>query len=114
MRITGSTTTLAFAAALLIELLNYFFVGYPAGAHRPAVPTDWFVAVAAQWDLLHLPGIFALNRFAFLRDHMLLGAIVLFLSGWLDTALLLAACIWPIQLLLKVLRRSLRPLNTEN
>jgi hypothetical protein len=113
MRITGSTTTLAVAAALFIELANYFVVGYPAGAHL-AVRKGWFGAIAAQWYLLHLPGIFAVNEVRFLRAYSSLGSIVLFLSGWLDTALLLAAFIWPVQLVLRVFRRSLGSLETES
>jgi hypothetical protein len=113
MRRMGSTTKLALAVELLLELVNYFVVGYPAGAHL-AVREGWFGATAAQWYLLHMPGIFALNESRFLRADGSLGSIVLFLSGWLDTALLLAACIWPVQLILRVFRRSPGPLKTEN
>jgi hypothetical protein len=111
MRMTGSTAKLAIAVALLIELVNYFVVGYPAGAHL-AIRGSWSGVTAAQWYLLHLPGIFTLNEFRFLRAHSSLGSIVLFLSGWIDTALLLAACIWPVQLILRVFKRSPGPLKT--
>lgn len=104
MRI-GSPTRLALAAALPLELANYFIIGYPAGTHL-AVPGDWLVKVAAQWYLLHLAGVFALNRFDFLRNHGFLGSLVIFLSGYLATALLLAAALWPVQLLLRIFRRG--------
>ena len=109
----GSTTKLALAGALLLELANYFVVGYPAGAHL-AVREGWFGAIAAQWYLLHLPGIFALNEVGSLRTYSSLGSIVIFLSGWLDTAVLLAACIWPVQLVLRIFRRSLGQQETES
>jgi hypothetical protein len=96
MRI-ASPTRLALLAALPIELANYFIVGYPAGTHL-ALPNCWFVKVAAQWYLIHLAGVFALNRFDFLRDHAFMGSVVLFLSGYLATALLLAMAFWPVQI----------------
>ena len=109
-----STATLALAAALLLELVNYFVIGYPAAGAHFAMSKGWFLAVAGQWYLLHLPGIFILNEFQFLRTYRILGAIVLFLCGWLDTALVLAACIWPAQMILRVCKRSIRPLRSEH
>ena len=108
---TGATTTLALAAAFPLELVNYFVIGYPAGTHL-TIHKDWFAAIAAQWYLLHLPGIFAVNALELLRTYRGLGSMVIFLCGWFDTALLLTICIWPIQLLLRALKRPLRPLKT--
>jgi hypothetical protein len=108
-----STTKLALAAALVLELANYFVVGYPAGAHL-AVRKGWFGAIAAQWYLMHLPGIFALNEIRFLRTNRSLGSIVLFLSGWLDTTLLLAAFVGPVQLVLRVFGTPLGPPKIES
>jgi hypothetical protein len=113
MRTMRATTTLALVAALPLELVNYFFVGYPAGTHF-AIRKDWFVAIAAQWYVLHLPGIFALNEFGFLRDFRSVGAIVLFLSGLLDTTLLLAVLIWPALMILRILRYPPLPLKPGN
>jgi hypothetical protein len=113
MRITRSTTTPALVAALPIELANYFVIGYPAGAHL-IVPAKWFAAVAAQWYVLHLPGLFALNRFAFLRNHVVLGSTVMLLSGYLDTALLLAVLIWPLQAALRCFNSLLWPPKAEH
>jgi hypothetical protein len=105
---TRSTTKLALAAALPLEFVNYFIVGYPAGAHL-AVPTQWFQTIAAQWYVLHLPGLFALNQFDFLRNYAALGATVMLLSGYLDTAVLLAAFLWPVQVLLRALKKPSQP-----
>jgi len=109
-----STATLALAAALLLELVNYFVIGYPAAGTHFAMSKGWFLAVAGQWYLLHLPGIFILNEFQFLRTYRILGSIVLFLTGWFDAALVLAACIWPFQIILRACRKSIRPLRTEH
>jgi hypothetical protein len=107
-----STTRLALAAALPVELVNFFVVGYPAGKHL-SVPDGWFAVVAGQWYLLHLPGLFLVNEISFLRHSAFLAGACMFLSGYVETTLLLAAVILPLRLLLNATGRQDRLLRAE-
>ena len=104
MRTLLATTKSALVAALPFELLNFFVVGHPAGKHHAL--EGWFAAVAAQWYVVHAPGIFVLNSIEFLRHRQNLGELVLFLSGWSVTALLVAIFIWPALMVVRTLRLS--------
>ena len=113
MGMFGSTAKRALVAAFPVELVNYFVVRYPAGSHLP-VREDWFQAVAAQWYMFHLPGVFALNEFGVLRNSRLLGHAVLFLSGWIDTAILLFLALLLVEVALGIIRELIRKPNAEN
>jgi hypothetical protein len=104
MRTLRATTKWALVAALPVELLNYFAVGSPADKHHAL--EGWFAVIAAQWYLIHLPGTFILNAAEFLRTRQSLGSLVLFLSGWIVTALLLAIAIGPALMVFSAFRRS--------
>jgi len=112
MRMLGSTAKRALVAAIPLELLNYFVVGYPAGSHL-RVREDWFQAVAAQWYTFHLPGVFALNEFDVLRNTHFLGHAVLFLSGWIDTAILLFVMILLVEVSIEIVRELIRKPGAE-
>jgi len=107
MGMLGSTAKRALVAAFPVELVNYFVVRYPAGNHLP-VREDWFQAVAAQWYTFHLPGVFALNAFSVLRNVRFLTHAVLFLSGWIDTAILLFLILLLVELTLGIVRELIR------
>ena len=65
-------------------------------------------AVALQWYVLHLLGIIAGDRSIYLREHHPILAVVLFLTGFIDTTLLLLAIFW----LTRLARRTLRKLSS--
>ena len=85
-----SPIKLALVVALLIEWLNLRFFAFPIDVGLPAnIP--WYTRLLAdQWLLLHLPGVVSLSlldRFGWQRfDYF-----VLFLSGYVETVLLLIA-----------------------
>jgi len=113
MGMLASTAKRALVAALPLELVNYFVVGYPASSHLP-VREELFQAVAAQWYMFHLPGVLTLNELGVLRNSRFLGHAVLFLSGWIDSAVLLVLIMLLVQVTLGVIRESIGKRNTEN
>lgn len=98
---------LALALSLPLEAINFWVIGYPAGSHALSHAAQ-YAAIALQWYVLHLPGIIAGDRIIFLREHHPILAIVLFLSGFIDTALLLLFLFW----LAGLVRRTLRKLSS--
>ena len=88
-----SRVKLAFMAALPVEFLNFFLVGYPASPSSVSSASH-VPAIALQWYLFHLPGLIASDRSLFLRQHARLDALVLFAAGYIGTALFLALVLW--------------------
>jgi hypothetical protein len=88
-----STTRLALFTAIPFEAVNYWFVGFPVSAHILSTHS-WYVFVAFQWYLLHLPAVFLLTWSEPLRTNSFLGQTLLFLCGLIDTAFLIAAAIF--------------------
>lgn len=80
----------ALIAAIPIEIVNFWVVGYPAGSSGLSSSSQ-SAALALEWYLLHLPGVIASDRSVFLRYHPKLESAVLFLSGYICTAILVAA-----------------------
>jgi putative effector of murein hydrolase LrgA (UPF0299 family) len=99
-----SPIKLALLGAIPIEALNLIFFAFPLGTGLPAnIP--WYTRLMAdQWLLLHLPGVVSLGllgRLALQRfDYF-----VLFVSGYLETVLLLIACVVFCQWIREVSRR---------
>lgn len=87
-----STIRLAFLTAIPVEAVNYWIVGYPASPYISNT-ASWYVFVAFQWYVLHMPGVYLLNWSLALREHHLRGSIVMVSSGYIDTALVIAAFI---------------------
>ena len=87
-----SPIKLVLAGALLIEALNLRFFAFPIDVGLPA-SIPWYTRVlAGQWLLLHLPGVVSLgwlDRLGLERYD----TFVLFVSGYLETVLLLVVCI---------------------
>jgi hypothetical protein len=95
-----SRLAIALLAALAIEAANLRFlappidVGYPPG-------TPWYVSlIGFQWVILHYPGLISLDWFERAvgchQNNVVMGCsrtdmVVLFASGYLDTALLFVA-----------------------
>ena len=107
MKSTYSKLKLALLVALPVEAVNFWVIGYPAGAH-PISRLSQYPAVALQWYLLHLPGIIAIDRSVYLREHAALDSVVLFLAGYIDTVILFVAIRW----LVRLARRALRKLSS--
>lgn len=85
----SSTIKNALLAALLIEIVNFWVIGYPADTHHVSAASH-HASVAIQWYLLHLPAIIAIDRFLLLREHGAICSIVLLIVGYVDTILLIA------------------------
>jgi hypothetical protein len=100
----------ALLAALPIEIVNFWVIGYPAGASGLTAASQ-NAAVALQWYLFHLPGIIASDRSTFLRTHPSACSVLLFVAGWVDTSLLLAAAIWAVRLALRTLSKLSSPMK---
>lgn len=100
----------ALLVALPIEIVNFWIIGYPAGASGLSSASQ-SAALALQWDLLHLPGIIASDRSIFLRTHPAACSLVLFVAGYLDTVILLAAILWAARLALHTLRKLSSPMK---
>ncbi len=86
----ASTLKAALLAALPIEIVNFFVVGYPTAEHS-LTTINQDAAVALQWDVLHFPGLIAIDRILLLREHAHICSIVFFISGYLDTVIVLLA-----------------------
>jgi len=97
----------AFLVSLPLEAINYWVIGYPADTHSVSRAAQ-YAAVALQWYLLHLPGIIAGDHSVYLREHHPILAIVLFLTGLIDTALVILLILW----LAGLARRTLRKLSS--
>jgi hypothetical protein len=90
MAAVRSPIKLALIGALLIEALNLRFCAFPMDVGL-AANIPWYTRLLAdQWLLLHLPGVVSLgwlDRLGLQRFD----TFVLFVSGYLETVLLLIA-----------------------
>ena len=100
----------ALLAALPLEIVNFWIIGYPSGANSLSSASQ-SAALALQWYLLHLPGIIATDRSVFLRAHPVASSLVLLAAGYLDTVILLAAILWAARLALHTLRKLSSPMK---
>jgi hypothetical protein len=105
-----STLKAALISAVPLELINFFIVGYPADS-RSVSTASQHPAVALQWYIFHLPGIIASDRSDFLRKHDRVDSLVLFVAGYLTTALFLVVVLWGVHLVLATVRRLSFPLK---
>lgn len=94
--------------ALPFEIINFWVIGYPAGGHGLSGAAQ-YPAVALQWYVFHLPGIIAGDRSIYLREHHPILAVILFIAGFIDTALFLLALFWIAQLARRTLRKLSSP-----
>lgn len=100
----------ALLAAFPIEVVNFWIIGYPAGANGLSSASR-HAAVALEWDLLHLPGIIASDRSIFLRAHPATCSLLLFAAGYIDTVIVLLAILWAARLALRTLRKLSSPMK---
>jgi hypothetical protein len=94
----------ALLAALPIEIVNFWIVKYP-GSSGGLSTSSSNAELALEWDLLHLPGIMATNYISFLRTNPSLCSVIFWITGYIDTAILLAAILWIARLALRRLRK---------
>ena len=94
----------ALLAALPIEIVNFWVVGYPAESGGLSTSSS-SAALALEWYLLHLPGVMASNYISFLRVHPAVCSVMFWIVGYLDTVILLAAIFWLARLALRRLRK---------
>ena len=105
-----STLKAALLAAIPLEIVNLWVIGYPtAGGSLTMASRN--AGIALEWDLLHLPGLFAIDRILFLREHAHTCSLVFLLAGYIDTAILLAAVIGAMRLVLRTLRKLSSPIK---
>lgn len=105
-----STQKIVLLSAVPLEIINFFVVGYPAGSQSVSAANQ-YPAVALQWYVLHLAGIVASDRSVFLRRHDRLDSLVLFLAGYVGTAVLLALAVWFVRLVLTALHKLSSPMR---
>lgn len=105
-----STSKLALIAAVPLEVINFFVVGYPADP-RAVSTASQYPAVALQWYIFHLLGIIASDRSIFLREHEGLDSMVLFIAGLVSTAVFLGCVVWLSRLAARALRRLSSPVR---
>ena len=98
----------ALLAALPIEIVNFWVVGYPAGS-RGLSSSSQSSALAVEWYLLHLPGVMASNYIRFLREHAAACSAMFWIVGYIETAILFAAILWIARLALRRLRKLSSP-----
>jgi len=106
----ASTLKLAMLAALPLEIANLWGVRYPPASGSLTMATQ-NAAIALQWDLLHFPGLIAIDRILFLRQHPHACSLIFLLAGYIDTAILLAALIYAARLVLRTLRKLSSPMK---
>ena len=102
-----SSLRLALLLSLPLEAINFWVIGYPAGSHAISRASQ-YAAVALQWYVLHFPGIVIGDRSVYIREHHPILAAILFIIGFIDTALLLLFLFW----LAGMARRTLRKLSS--
>ena len=100
----------ALLAAIPFEVVNFWLVGYPAGTSGLSSSSQ-SAGLALQWYVFHLPGIIASDRSIFLRAHPVVCSLLLMLTGYIDTVLLLWAIIGATRLTLHTLRRLSFPMK---
>ena len=110
MRRTFFRLKVALIAAIPLEAVNFWVVGYPAATH-PVFRFAQNPAIALQWYVLHLPGIIAVDRSFYLRRHAPFDSIVLFIAGYLGTVLLLLLVFWIARLISSLVRKTQAPVS---
>jgi hypothetical protein len=106
-------------AALLIELVNFFFLGFPIDVGFPP-NTPWYIQlIGLQWLALHFLGLFCLSWFEKVfgcrQLNIVMGCkqvdiVVLFVGGYLTTALLALAVTYGFE----QVRRLRREISTRS
>lgn len=105
-----SILKLAAFSSIPLEAVNFWVIGYPAGTHALSSLSQ-SAGMALQWYVLHLPGIIAADHSIFLREHLWACSLVLFLNGYIDTAILLLFVLWIARMVFRAVRRLSSPVR---
>ena len=95
MTVMTRSIKIALLAALPVEFVNFFVLLPPIKGYTEGHPTSLEQLRDIEWTILHWPGSLLLP-WALDVPHigLLFGFLVMFLSGYLDTALLIIAGIY--------------------
>lgn len=105
-----SILKLAALTSIPLEAANLWLIGDPSAPH-PLTTLSRIPALALQWDVLHMPAAIAIDHSMAFREHPWACFPVLFLDGYIDTALLLLFVFWIARLALRTLRKLSSPLG---
>lgn len=105
-----SILKLAVLTSIPLEAVNLWLVGDPSAPH-PLTSLSQISVLALQWDVLHMPAAIVIDHSFALREHLWACFPVLFLLGYIDTALLLLFLFWIVRLALRTLRKLSSPLS---
>jgi len=102
-----SALFLGFVAAIPVELANFWLAMPPIDVGF-AANTRWYEYVlAVEWVILHFPGL-VLSGWFEQRGYGKYDAFLLFASGYLDTALLIALGFVCFRFIRRIIRRRSR------
>lgn len=110
MRTTHPRLKFALIAALPLEAVNFWIVGYPAAVH-PTFQLAQNPAVALQWYVLHLAGIIAIDHSIALRKYPRLDSVLLFIGGYIGTTILLLLILSIARIISWAFRKASHPLR---
>jgi hypothetical protein len=105
-----SILKLAVLTSIPLEAVNLWLIGDPSAPH-PLTSLSQISVLALQWDVLHMPAAILIDHSMVFREHPLACFPVLFLLGYIDTALLLLFLFWIVRLALRTLRKISSPLS---
>jgi hypothetical protein len=101
-----------FVAAIPLELANFWLAMPPIDVGFAASPRWYEYLMAGEWVILHLPGLLVSGWFE-QRGFGRYDAFLLFASGYLDTALLIALSIVCFRFTRRIIRRRSRKLAAQ-
>ena len=101
-----------FVAAIPLELANFWLAMPPIDVGF-AANTRWYEYIlAVEWVILHLPGLLLSGWFE-QRGFGRYDAFLLFASGYLDTALMIALGIVCFRFIRRIIRKRSRKLSPQ-
>lgn len=100
-------------AAIPLEFANFWLAMPPIDVGFAASPRWYEYLLAGEWVILHLPGLLLSGWFE-QRGLGKYDAFLLFASGYLDTALLIALCIVCFRFIRGIVRKRSRKLSTHS
>jgi hypothetical protein len=110
MKLPMNVVLLAAIVAIPIEAVNFWLLPFPIDVGLPDDASWYQNLIGSQWVIVHLPGLRSIdwfNRMGF-RGH---DGLIVFVSGYLDTVLLLIVCILAFRWLRQLARK---PSATQN
>ncbi len=84
---------ISLAAAVPVELVNFFVFMVPLDVGIQDNATWYTKLLGIQWVLLHFPGLHLTSLMAPHSNFIAADIFIWFLSGYIDTALVIFACV---------------------